>query len=432
MNTVTLTYDQIPGNDNQQMNWAVNLVGKSIPTISLLNNPNDFSFNRLGNVVDNSPESDYFGRFYLVNRAGVENAANGIWAYNPDWSKINTTVIANDFTNGNPYRLATDWKGMLYMANWADGARSGVYKINPATLDDVVPFFIGTHATSGAITTPNGDVICTSTPSVFIAGTGANTHMYCHLEDYGNDISQYNIGNDDGSIMETWDQAASRFWGVGGKLGSTHAAVIGETADGGIWVVQNRSAGQNNSSYPSLIYVNSEGTIVYNSGVSDNPIHEHLTGTQYAAGAFNADGTELVVNQPDGTLKFFAVSYDASGVPSLDYKYEYKAGVGNLVAQINYDYAGNLFVSGGKLAILSMPTEDNQNTTPAKKELIVVKSKANNGDVNGDGDINVIDITALIDVIMNDDTTNPRADVNGDGDINVIDITALIDIIMNM
>ena len=53
------------------------------------------------------------------------------------------------------------------------------------------------------------------------------------------------------------------------------------------------------------------------------------------------------------------------------------------------------------------------------------------GDVNGDGDVNVIDITALIDVIMNDDTTNPRADVNGDGEINVIDITALIDIIMN-
>ena len=53
------------------------------------------------------------------------------------------------------------------------------------------------------------------------------------------------------------------------------------------------------------------------------------------------------------------------------------------------------------------------------------------GDVNGDGDINVIDITALIDIIMNDET-NSRADVNEDGDINVIDITALIDIIMNM
>ena len=52
------------------------------------------------------------------------------------------------------------------------------------------------------------------------------------------------------------------------------------------------------------------------------------------------------------------------------------------------------------------------------------------GDVNGDGDVNVMDITALIDEIMNDGT-NPRADVNGDGEINVMDITALIDIIMN-
>ncbi len=54
------------------------------------------------------------------------------------------------------------------------------------------------------------------------------------------------------------------------------------------------------------------------------------------------------------------------------------------------------------------------------------------GDVNGDGDVNVVDITALIDVIMNDITDNDRADVNGDGHIDVVDITALIDIIMNM
>ena len=53
------------------------------------------------------------------------------------------------------------------------------------------------------------------------------------------------------------------------------------------------------------------------------------------------------------------------------------------------------------------------------------------GDVNGDGEVDVRDITALIDVIMNSITDNPRADVNGDNDIDVRDITALIDIIMN-
>ena len=51
------------------------------------------------------------------------------------------------------------------------------------------------------------------------------------------------------------------------------------------------------------------------------------------------------------------------------------------------------------------------------------------GDVNDDGNVNVMDITALIDEIMSDGTSE-AADVNGDGNINVMDITALIDIIM--
>ena len=54
------------------------------------------------------------------------------------------------------------------------------------------------------------------------------------------------------------------------------------------------------------------------------------------------------------------------------------------------------------------------------------------GDVNGDGEVDVRDITALIDVIMNSVTDNPRADVNEDSEIDVRDITALIDLIMNM
>ena len=51
------------------------------------------------------------------------------------------------------------------------------------------------------------------------------------------------------------------------------------------------------------------------------------------------------------------------------------------------------------------------------------------GDVNDDNEVDVRDITTLIDIIMNSGT-NPRADVNGDQEIDVRDITALIDIIM--
>ena len=374
-NTVTITNEQlqavINGEGTLALNWEITLTGDPIARIEKLNNPDNFTFNRIGNAIDTNPESPYFGRFYLVNRIGSSNTSNAIYAYTPEWEQIGGP-ISGEYTLGNPFRLAIDQNGTVYVANWADGARSGVFKLNPETLSgDLEPFFIGSHASNGTISNDNGQMICTSTPSVFIAGKGASTHMYCHLEDAGNDISQYNIGNADGTIMENWTDAPTRMWGIGAKLASAHAAVIGESEDGGIWVVQNRSAGNNDAGVPSLIYVNPEGQITFNSGSIDNPIHDYLSGTQYAAGAISPDGTELVVNQPDGTLKFFALEYTRSDVPTLTYKYDYKHGVGNTVAQINYDYAGNLFVSATKLAILSMPTDNNTHTTPAKMEYTV-------------------------------------------------------------
>ena len=51
------------------------------------------------------------------------------------------------------------------------------------------------------------------------------------------------------------------------------------------------------------------------------------------------------------------------------------------------------------------------------------------GDVNGDLEVNIGDINAVIDVILSD-VNNPSADVNGDGEINIGDINAIIDIIL--
>ena len=55
------------------------------------------------------------------------------------------------------------------------------------------------------------------------------------------------------------------------------------------------------------------------------------------------------------------------------------------------------------------------------------------GDVNGDGEVNIADINALIDIILTGEaTTNPAADVNEDAEINIADINALIDIILTL
>lgn len=51
------------------------------------------------------------------------------------------------------------------------------------------------------------------------------------------------------------------------------------------------------------------------------------------------------------------------------------------------------------------------------------------GDVNGDGEISIADINALIDMILNGDEGS-NGDVNGDGEINIADINAVIDLIL--
>ena len=55
------------------------------------------------------------------------------------------------------------------------------------------------------------------------------------------------------------------------------------------------------------------------------------------------------------------------------------------------------------------------------------------GDVNGDGRVNVSDVSALINMILGIvETDEQLADINGDGKVNVSDVTALINIILGV
>ena len=55
------------------------------------------------------------------------------------------------------------------------------------------------------------------------------------------------------------------------------------------------------------------------------------------------------------------------------------------------------------------------------------------GDVNNDGEINIGDASALIDIILGsqaDAATLMRCDVNGDGEVNIGDVASIIDILL--
>ena len=52
------------------------------------------------------------------------------------------------------------------------------------------------------------------------------------------------------------------------------------------------------------------------------------------------------------------------------------------------------------------------------------------GDVNGDGEVNISDISAIIDMILGSEALT-SGDVNGDGEVNISDISAIIDVILS-
>ena len=52
------------------------------------------------------------------------------------------------------------------------------------------------------------------------------------------------------------------------------------------------------------------------------------------------------------------------------------------------------------------------------------------GDVNADNEVNIADVNAVIDLILNDASDLETADVNGDGEVNIADVNAIIDMIL--
>ncbi len=61
---------------------------------------------------------------------------------------------------------------------------------------------------------------------------------------------------------------------------------------------------------------------------------------------------------------------------------------------------------------------------------LTVKGSALTGDVNGDGEVSIADVTTLVDLLLHQQS-NGRSDVNGDGETGIADLTSLVDILTN-
>ena len=94
-------------------------------------------------------------------------------------------------------------------------------------------------------------------------------------------------------------------------------------------------------------------------------------------------------------------------------------------------------ISAGLTAILVTLNATQSFSVPAGGYQVYIKGEPAShfiiGDVNGDGEVSIGDVTALIDILLSgqaDADTRVRADVNGDGEVSIGDVTALIDILL--
>ena len=108
----------------------------------------------------------------------------------------------------------------------------------------------------------------------------------------------------------------------------------------------------------------------------------------------------------DGTQKF---CYGAKQNNWINYTVQLSAGTHTLMW--TYDKDGSVNPEGDYFAI------DNVTFTGLLAP----------GDVDGDGQVSIADVTALIDLILSGDTAPAVADVDGNGSVNIADVTALID-----
>ena len=370
-NSIVFDINSLPVEPGDNLTWAVTLEGENITTIQRINPTGQNYSGQLFVAVDKSPESPNMGTIYAGNRTGSGASTNGVYVCDAMGQRVSEDLYRGGHSWGSNYRMSIDAQGKLYVPDWGDGA-SGVYIAEPGNIDGTwTEFFVGTRQSSGLIVN-DGQNVGSSTPGVGIGGKGADTKLYVYLEDFGNGVGVYNIGQPDGSVVDTWSTAPSQYYDIGAWQLNTNGNVVADAGGRGVWVSQYRSAGNNASGVPSLMFVDNDGNVTFNSGRA--PYNEMLNGSDRAGFAVNDAADLLVINDGSGVLQFFDLTWDGT-TPIIAPKYSFVADARNSagsIFQMAFDYAGNLVCAGGNIGIYSLPTIENIHSTPAAGPFAVI------------------------------------------------------------
>ena len=367
-NKVRVAIDMLP---SEAKTWGVKLTGTPVPGIGMVADHVDSTMLKPYAIVNSHPLTDQFGQLYVMEGTGDNK---GVSIYDIDMNKLNTTpYVSTDAAWDAPRRLAVASDGTLFIAEYSDG-HSGIYVMDPAQPENITQFFTGTRDGSGVIS--NGGVnVGASTAGISIYKEGAESKLVVYNEDFGSSLGNiliYNIGQEDGSIVKTWDAAPSEVYGKGKNL----AGLVNKNGqpiltDHGFFVSTLRYAGGNNSYATSCRYYNFKEECEFSTHY--DAYAPYVNGSNDGALALSNDQKYLVL--PDDTNQFvvFECAWDEEGKLSVKYVESFVHNLGPIY-QLSFDYAGNLIASAANhIARYTMPTADNTIVIPAKTALADAK-----------------------------------------------------------
>lgn len=374
--TITINKKDLP--KRLGMNWGIELTGKAVPKYSYLQEITDHTreiydfYNMMGVLVDNNPESDYFGKIYIqatltgksdgaTARADAQKA--GLFIYNQWLDELNPTSnvgiqpsLPSGYSIGSAYqfnRLAIDPTTNNITYCYAVSGQPAVFSMDRANL--------------------------TGTPTNLLEGQSGITRSIAHCFDADGNLYVMDLPGSGQIFKIDKDGNKTKF----GELTSKYVAVnmaLASDGRGGIWVAQNR--GQIDGFY-QLVHYNNSGTIDYsvyddlgtynaNKGTLGTS-STGLTGSS-TRGALAYDVERQILAQGrDASVVLFNVTYDATtGVPTLTQFATSPSLKKSNIDGLAFDYAGDLYVVNSgkeKFYKFTIPTNNNTCLVPAKKSL---------------------------------------------------------------
>lgn len=346
--------------------WSVELAGEAITKMAEITDPAleiyDF-YSTLGVVVDNNPESEYFGKIYVqatlngdsdgkTPRARKQKA--GLFIYDQKLDELNPTPntgiqpsLPSGYSIGGTSqfnRLAIDPTTNNITYCYAVKNQPAVFSMDRANL--------------------------TGTPANLLAGQTGITRSVAHCFDQEGNLYVMDLPGS-GQIFKIEKNGTKSAFGESTDKYVQVNTSLASDGRGGLWVSQNR--GQIDTYY-QLVHYNASGTVdfaVYKGNENG------FTGGSYRGALAYDINRQILAQGRDAAVELFNVTYDeTTGVPTLTKFATTPTLSGANIDGLAFDYAGDLYVVNSgteRFYKYVLPTNTNTCTVPAPESQVIIK-----------------------------------------------------------